>query len=61
MYILVEEPHSDEARRAFNALDDAFGTDSFTREDATRVLEEHGFSSQMFQALEMAGSIMEER
>ncbi len=59
MYMLVSEPHSDEACRAFNALDDAFGTDEFSREDALKVLGEHGFSQQMFMALVTAGSIAE--
>ncbi len=59
MYILVSEPHGDEATRAFSALDDAFGTDEFSKDDAMRVLSEHGFSNNMFSALLTAGSISE--
>ncbi len=59
MYMLVAEPHGDEASRAFNALDDAFGTDEFSKEDAMRCLSEHGFTTVMFTALVTAGSIAE--
>lgn len=59
MYMLVSEPHGEEASRAFSALDDAFGTDEFSREDALRCLEEHGFGQQMFNALVMSGSVSE--
>ncbi len=59
MYILVSEPHGDEACRAFDALDDAFGTDEFSKDDAMKVLSEHGFAANMFSALLTAGSISE--
>lgn len=59
MYILVAEPHGDEAARAFDALDETFGTDEFSQADAMNVLTQHGFGAQMFQGLLTAGSIME--
>jgi hypothetical protein len=58
-FILVAEPHGDEARRAFDALDDALGTDEFTEADANEVLKLHGFSNNMFTVLVTAGSISE--
>ncbi len=60
MYILVQEPNGDEAKRAFNALDDAFGTDSFSKSEALQALTEHGFTSSMFEALLTSGCIAEE-
>lgn len=59
MYMLIEQPNGDEARRAFDALDDAFGTDDFSKEDAMEVLSNRGFSGNMFNALLMSGSISE--
>jgi len=59
-YILTEEPRGDEARRAFDALDDTFGTDSFTKEEALAVLTEHGFGANMFSILDGSGAITEE-
>lgn len=59
-YILTAEPHSDEASRAFDALDNAFGTDSFEKEEALRVLAEHGFTAVMFTSLVSTGCVTEE-
>lgn len=60
MYILSEQPADGESRRAFQALDDAFGADEFAREAAERVLTDHGFrGSSMFETLESYDYITE--
>jgi len=59
MYMLVSEPHGEEAQRAFAALDDTYGTDEFSKTEAMEVLTAHGFRSNMFEALVTAGSISE--
>ena len=43
IYTLVNEPESEQARRAFEALDDAFGAENFDKKSAQAVLVEHGF------------------
>ena len=59
MYMLVQEPSSSEARRAFEALDDTFGTESFDKGSAQRVLAEHGFNKGILDMLISTGCIEE--
>lgn len=58
-YILVNEPTAEEASRAFDALDDAYGTDEFSEDEAKQVMTAHGFGPGMFSALVTSGSISE--
>lgn len=59
MLILSQEPHGDEARRAFNALDEAFGVDEFSEAEAKEALTLHGFGPTMLSALTTSGSVSE--
>ena len=43
LYTLMKEPETEQAKRAFSALDDAFGTEEFDKKSAQDVLVEHGF------------------
>jgi len=51
MYELIREPESGELKRAFNALDEAFGAERFDKNSAKKVLAEHGFSKATFDNL----------
>jgi hypothetical protein len=61
MYILTQEPTSGQRLEAFNALDDAFGTESFTQGQAITVIEnalgEDG--TRIFQDLVNSGCVSE--
>jgi hypothetical protein len=59
MYELVQEPQGEESARAFDALDEAFGTEQFAEAEANKVLAESGFGSGMFKSLVASGSVSE--
>ena len=59
MYILTQEPSGGESARAFSALDEAYGTEEFTVEEADKVLAENGFSQSMFDSLVANGFVTE--
>jgi len=59
LFILISEPTSAEARRAFDALDDAFGTETFDKKSAEGVLKENGFDSGMFNSLVSGENVSE--
>ena len=60
VYILTQQPSGGESERAFGALDDAFGTESFSGEDADKVLKESGFSPAMLDKLITGGYVSED-
>ena len=60
MFILTQEPPGGESLRAFEALDDAFGTDSFDKASAQQILVEHGFRNGTLDSLVSGGYVSEE-
>ncbi len=51
MYTLIRQPGGGELGRAFDALDEAFGTEAFNRSAAKQVLTEHGFNGNTLDTL----------
>ena len=59
IYTLVNEPESEQARRAFEALDDAFGAENFDKKSVQSVLTEHGFGKNDLDTLVKDGYVGE--
>jgi len=59
MFILVQEPSGEESKRAFEALDDALGTEEFSEATARKVMAEHGFGKDMLERLVDGGYVSE--
>ena len=57
MYILTDEPKGPNA--AWETLDNAFGTEEFSREDAVSVLSQAGISDDAFDRLVSGGYVSE--
>jgi len=60
MYMLTDEPEGSGAlATAFRALDNAFGTEEFAREDAAITLSQAGVSGNAFDKLVSGGYVSE--
>ncbi len=59
MFILTSDPEKGELSRAFDALDDAVGTEQFDKQTALKVLKESGFTENTFNQLVSGGHIAE--
>ena len=57
MYMLTDEPEGHNA--AWEALDNAFGTEEFSREDAAITLSQAGISGNAFDKLVSGGYVSE--
>ena len=60
LWLLTDEPeHDSHLAEAFEALDEAFGTEAFTDDDARRVMKLHEFSDGTFDSLCFGGYVTE--
>ena len=59
MFILTSDPEKGELSRAFDILDDAFGTEQFDKNSAVTALKEGGFTSATFDKLVSGGFVTE--